>query len=162
MSFKWAYNPTLINGLTTLYVDKRGNDSTGDGSASKPYKTFAKVTDAGTAGNNIMVGEGIWEEQRTGTTKYYKWWGNGKCVIQYTGTTDFYIIRSTTFGSQDQFHFMELNGVGATGNYGSYPFGLYDCKLMSLQPISAFTYLYLVNVIISIILLVYQRLLLIL
>lgn len=132
MSFKWPYNPTLINGLPTLYVDKRGDDdSTGDGSAKKPYKTFAKVTDVGTAGNNIMVGEGIWEEQRTGTTKYFKWWGNGKCIIQYTGVVNFYQVRSDTYGLQDQFHFMTLNGLICSNTN---TIALYDCIIIEMQP----------------------------
>ena len=40
MAFKWNINPAGTN----IYVDKDGNDSTGNGTSSNPYKSIAKAT----------------------------------------------------------------------------------------------------------------------
>ncbi len=45
-----------------IYVDKTGNDTTGDGSSTKPYLTLTKVKSVAVAGNVIVVGPGSWEE----------------------------------------------------------------------------------------------------
>ena len=77
MAFKWNINPSGTN----IYVDKDGNDSTGNGTSSNPYKSIAKATSVGTSGNNIILGNGVWEEQRTLNSKAFKWWGSGGTVI---------------------------------------------------------------------------------
>ena len=46
MAFKWNINPSGTN----IYVDKYGNDSTGNGTSSNPYKSIAKATSVGTSG----------------------------------------------------------------------------------------------------------------
>ncbi len=77
MAFQWNINPTGTN----IYVDKLGNDTTGDGTAQNPYKSIAKATSVGTSGNNIILGNGIWSEQRTLNSIAFKWWGNGMTEI---------------------------------------------------------------------------------
>ena len=68
-TFHWVRNPTAINGLQTTYCSKRGSDVSGDGTAQNPYASIAKITSVTTAGNNIMLDEAIWSEQRTLSTK---------------------------------------------------------------------------------------------
>ena len=87
MAWKWLRNPTLANGLTTTYVSHKGSDTTGDGTATNPYKTIAKATSVATAGTNIMLDDGVWSQQRTLNSRAFKWWGNGRTVIDCTITT---------------------------------------------------------------------------
>lgn len=56
----WSALPDPL--ATKIYVDKAGNDTTGDGSASKPYATLAKVKTVATAGSVIYIGPGVWNE----------------------------------------------------------------------------------------------------
>ena len=78
MAFKWNINPSGTN----IYVDKDGNDSTGNGTSSNPYKSIAKATSVGTSGNNIILGNGVWEEQRTLNGKYFNFYGCGMTWIK--------------------------------------------------------------------------------
>ena len=80
-TFRWVRNPTAINGLQTTYVSKRGNDTTGDGTAQNPYASIAKATAMATAGTNIMLDDYSWSEQRTLNNRVFIWWGNGKCEL---------------------------------------------------------------------------------
>lgn len=75
-TFHWVRNPTAINGLATTYVSKRGNDTTGDGTAQNPYASIAKATSVATAGTNIMLDDGVWSQQRTLNNRAFRWWGN--------------------------------------------------------------------------------------
>ena len=98
MAFKWNINPSGTN----IYVDKDGNDSTGSGTSSNPYKSIAKATSVGTSGNNIILGNGVWSEQRTLNGKVLNWWGNGMTEINgssiamtfYQCTCNFLTIKS--------------------------------------------------------------------
>ena len=49
-TFHWCRQPSVINGLQTTYVSKRGNDTIGDGTAQNPYASIAKATSVATAG----------------------------------------------------------------------------------------------------------------
>jgi hypothetical protein len=100
---KFNINPTLINSLTTLYVSKDGDDGTGDGSAGNPYASLAKATDIGTAGNNIVIGNGLWEEQRTLNSRAFKYWGCGDTVIKRDST-------EYKFYNGDQYNYMYIFG----------------------------------------------------
>ena len=86
-TFHWIKNPTAINGHATTYCSKRGSDVSGDGTAQNPYASIAKVTSVTTAGNNIMLDESLWSEQRTLNNRAFKWWGNGKCELDGSTVT---------------------------------------------------------------------------
>ena len=100
MAFKWNINPSGTN----IYVDKDGNDSTGNGTSSNPYKSIAKATSVGTSGNNIILGNGVWSEQRTLNSRGFKWWGNGRTIINCT------IITTLSLYSTDNLYFIEYIG----------------------------------------------------
>ena len=51
-----------------LYVATTGNDTTGDGTETKPYKTIQKAADMATAGKTIYVKEGTYNERVTIST----------------------------------------------------------------------------------------------
>jgi hypothetical protein len=108
MAWKWLRNPTLTNGLVTTYVSHKGNDSTGDGTATNPYKTFAKATSVATAGSNIMLDDGIWAQQRTLNSREFNWWGNGNTWIKRN-------VISLSFYDNDRFNYMEISGGYAPG-----------------------------------------------
>lgn len=102
-NFKWLRNPTLSNSKTTRYVSHRGNDTTGDGSATNPYKTIAKATSVATAGDNIMLDDGVWSQQRTLNSRAFNWWGNGmtwikKDTIEFSGYNN------------DEFNYLKITG----------------------------------------------------
>ncbi len=101
MAWKWLRNPTLANGLVTTYVSHKGNDTTGDGTAQKPYKTIAKATSEATAGTNIMLDDGIWSQQRTLNNRAFRWWGNGRTEINSNITT------LSMYGNED-FSFLHM------------------------------------------------------
>ena len=78
MAFQWNINPTGTN----IYADKKGDDTTGNGTAQNPYKTIAKATNVGASGNNIIIGNGVWGEQRTLNGKYFNFYGSGETIIK--------------------------------------------------------------------------------
>ena len=80
-TFHFVRNPTAINGLPTTYGSKRGSDVSGDGTAQNPYASIAKITSVTTAGNNIMLDDSVWSQQRTLNGRAFKWWGNGRTEI---------------------------------------------------------------------------------
>lgn len=45
-----------------IYVSKSGDDATGDGSMTNPYKTIQKAVDEAVSGDKIVVGSGVYEE----------------------------------------------------------------------------------------------------
>ena len=117
-TFHWDKNPTAINGLATTYVSKRGNDTTGDGTAQNPYASIAKVTSVATAGTNIMLDDYRWSEQRTLNNRAFRWWGNGKCELNGASVT-------FTNYNGDYFHnFSRI--VNYNGFYGKY----FDCTMI--------------------------------
>ena len=63
-TFHFVRNPTAINGLPTTYVSQRGSDTTGNGTAQNPYASIAYATSVATAGTNIMLDDGEWNEAR--------------------------------------------------------------------------------------------------
>ena len=109
MAFQWNINPTGTN----IYVDKLGNDTTGDGTAQNPYKSIAKATNVGTSGNNIILGNGVWSEQRTLNSRAFKWWGNGRTEIDDSITT-FFIYSNDTF---NYFNILMITGSIGTKCY---------------------------------------------
>ena len=48
---------------TVLYVDKNGNDATGDGSQGRPYLTLGKAMALAPRGARILVGAGVYAER---------------------------------------------------------------------------------------------------
>jgi len=110
MAFKWSINPVGTN----IYVDKDGNDSTGNGTSSNPYKSIAKATSVGTSGNNIILGNGVWSEQRTLNSMAFKWWGNG--MTEFNGVIVSMVIYSNEIFNY--FTFMDMNWNNAYLNYG--------------------------------------------
>ncbi len=123
-NFKWLRNPKLANGLTTTYVSHRGNDTTGDGTATNPYKTIAKATSEATAGTNIMLDDGIWEQQRTSNGRAFKWWGNGMTWLKgdsiemtiYVYDT-FYFLKITSLSCPADFYYCYCENIYAAFFY---------------------------------------------
>ena len=123
-NFKWLRNPKLANGLTTTYVSHRGNDTTGDGTATNPYKTIAKATSEATAGTNIMLDDGIWEQERTLNNRSFKWWGNGMTWIKGDSITmtiyvyeTFYFLKITSLSCPADFYYCYCENINATFPY---------------------------------------------
>jgi hypothetical protein len=111
-NFKWLRNPTLANTKTTWYVSHRGLDSGdgGDGSATNPFRTIAQVTSVATAGDNIMLDDGIWSQQRTLNNRAFIWWGNGRTEID-DSVTDFGIYDNDVFNYFNRFIFISSDGL---------------------------------------------------
>ena len=111
-NFIWVRNPTAINGLATTYVSKRGSDTTGDGTAQNPYASIAFVTNVTTAGTNIMLDDGTWEDERISNNKAFKWWGNANTERRRVGNQVYY------FYNNDELNFLTLSyGTIATPLY---------------------------------------------
>ena len=107
MAFQWNIQPKGTN----IYVDKRGDDVTGViGDPQLPYKSIAKATSVGTSGNNIILGNGVWEEQRTLNNKYFNFYGCGMTII--LGTLSAY--------SNDTYNNMTINDITLTGTLSFY------------------------------------------
>ena len=101
MAFKWNINPAGTN----IYVDKRGDDVTGViGDPQLPYKSIAKAKSVGTSGNNIILGNGVWEEQRTLNSKYFNFYGSGMTFLR--GTFSAY--------SNDTYNYMAISYITLT------------------------------------------------
>ena len=89
----WSALPDPL--ATKIYVDKSGNDTTGNGTATKPYATLAKVKSVATAGSVIYIGPGVWNEtswtlsgaSATKPTVIMGWPGKERPV--FTGTPGF-------------------------------------------------------------------------
>ena len=106
MAFQWNIKPTGTN----IYVDKKGDDTTGViGDPQLPYKSIAKATSVGTSGNNIILGNGVWEEQRTLNNKYFNFYGSGMTWIRA------YSIQLTIYGN-DTFKNIKLTGIVGISN----------------------------------------------
>ena len=117
-TFHWDKNPTAINGLATTYVSKRGSDVSGDGTAQNPYASIAKITSVTTAGNNIMLDDLKWSEQRTLNNRAFRWWGNGKCEL------DGSIVSFTFYGGDYFYNFSRIT------NYGQFSGKFFDCTMI--------------------------------
>lgn len=105
MAMKAIRNPTLINGFKTWYVSHHGNDLNNGETETTEFKTIAKATSVATAGDNIMLDDGIWSQQRTLNSRSFIWWGNGRTVIDCTITT------TLTLYSTDNIFFLEYIGT---------------------------------------------------
>ncbi len=68
-----------------IYVSKNGDDVAGDGSMSAPYASFNKATTEGTDGDKIVIGTGVWQEERGVSTNSYKFFADGESVIDLLG-----------------------------------------------------------------------------
>ena len=124
MAWKWLRNPTLANGFATTYVSHKGSDTTGDGTATNPYKTIAKATSVATAGTNIMLDDGVWSQQRTLNGRAFIWWGNGRTEINDSNTT-FSIYGNDTFNYFNTLIFISGN---AYQNYYCHYCNYVRCK----------------------------------
>lgn len=54
--------------MTTYYVRKTGNDTTGTGATALPWLTIAKALTVAVAGDTILIGDGTYAENNTGGT----------------------------------------------------------------------------------------------
>jgi hypothetical protein len=57
--------------MTTQYVRKTGNDTTGDGSSDNPWLTLAKAYASASAGDTIKVGDGTYQEDTSSLGYWY-------------------------------------------------------------------------------------------
>ena len=129
MDTKSYYVNSPINNLnyvagTNIYVDKDGNDSTGNGTSSNPYKSIAKATSVGTSGDNIILGNGVWEEQRTLNSKYFNFYGCGMTWIKGN-------VTPMTVYSGDHFYYIKATNINAT-TYNSLTY-FHNCIVMNLD-----------------------------
>ena len=120
-TFHWVKNPTAINGLPTTYCSKRGSDVSGDGTAQNPYASIAKITSVTTDGNNIMLDDSVWSQQRTLNNRAFKWWGNGKCEL------DGAIVPFAFYGGDYFYNFSRIINYG--GFYGKF----FDCTMIGAR-----------------------------
>jgi len=59
-------NFTTATPTNTIYISPSGNDSTGDGSSTNPYKTFAKVIPMLQPGYTLILKDGTYTKSTTG------------------------------------------------------------------------------------------------
>lgn len=92
---KWQTIEGDINTYHYKYVSKRGNDTSGTGSSTNPYKTLNKAvtdlnTDASTITRVCVIGSGTYAEtisvSRT-NTKFINFIGDGLVIFQESGGT---------------------------------------------------------------------------
>lgn len=86
-------NAMLVKPTNYLYVEKNGNDVTGDGSANKPYLTIQKAIDTATSGTTIFIFPATYNENLTFKSGVYltasvKYgvYITGNHICNYTGT----------------------------------------------------------------------------
>lgn len=66
----------------TWFVDKSGNDDTGEGTIERPYLTVGKAVTVSTALDKIIMGHGVWAETLTLTKNlFFVSWGEGWTAI---------------------------------------------------------------------------------
>ena len=123
-TFHWDKNPTAINGLATTYGSKRGSDTTGDGTAQKPYASVAKVTSVATAGTNIMLDDYSWSEQRTLNGRAFRRWGNGMTGIN-DSITIFTVYNGDIF---NYFNVLVVIGISYQHHYYCHYCNYVQCK----------------------------------
>ena len=78
---------------TAVYVRSDGNDTTGDGSADKPYATLAKAVDAANDGATVYV---ISDLTMTECARFY----SKSLTITSLGDATYTITRGDTFAQQ--------------------------------------------------------------
>jgi hypothetical protein len=86
-------NAMLVKPTNYLYVGKNGNDTTGDGSASKPYLNIQSAINSATSGTTIFIFPGTYTENLTfkagvylTASVKYGVYIKGNHVVDYTGT----------------------------------------------------------------------------
>ena len=127
-TFHFVRNPTAINGLATTYVSKRGSDTTGDGTAQNPYASIAKATSVATAGTNIMLDDGYWNEARTLNSKIFIFWGNAKTIIGDKSRDVYHNYMYTYFHYIYCFNLVFGHYNAGTGNARLYNCFIYNCN----------------------------------
>ena len=86
-TYNWTANPYFT---TNRYKAPTGSDTTGDGTANKPYRTIQKCIDSG--GVNIQCAPEVIREQWTGSP--YIFFERG-CIIDQFGGGE---VRGTIYG----------------------------------------------------------------
>lgn len=118
-----------INLQNTVYVTLNGNDLTGNGSITKPYKTIQKAINASQPNSTIMIDTGFYTENLTITngihlvaSSYRSVYVSGKVVIN-----------QTTFNNQVSFQ--GINFLNSTDNVieyistNSHELYMYECAI---------------------------------
>lgn len=106
----------------TYYISPSGNDATGDGSATKPWKTLYKATiSVTTAGSVIRVNAGTYSEtQKSNLAKGVSIKGDGSAVTiiksSVTGQWSVFLILESP---QDSNGNQEISGITFDGQYVS-------------------------------------------
>ena len=73
-----AISVNRVKAATTWYVATTGNDTTGDGSQSNPYKTIGKAVSVAVNGDTINVAAGTYDEENIVITKGITLQGAGR------------------------------------------------------------------------------------
>ena len=100
---------------TNVYVDAtNGNDSSGDGTENKPYKTISAAMAKAKAGDTIMVSGTIGHNFFNGITKPVTVKGNGEEKVNVSGGVALPMVNGTV-----KFENFSFNGSSTIGVYGS-------------------------------------------
>lgn len=75
---------TVLDG--DIYVSYRGNDTSGNGSPTKPYQTIAKAIAMAGNGKKIVVGTGQYNDPVDGAGKSCRIKGDGTVTFKWAGT----------------------------------------------------------------------------
>lgn len=126
-------------GIVAKFVDSYyGDDSTGDGSSSNPYKTLgAAITDlnsTGANGSRIFM-NGIFSETLPAQTYWYEFIGcgggrNGRTIFYYNSTTS---IGVSTTKPLHKFHNISLIGYINSSTYWTWNLYFINCFLKDLR-----------------------------
>lgn len=88
---------TAFSVSNTHFVTKDGNDSTGDGSFSKPYLTIQAAVNAATSGDTIIIYPGSYTENVTVTSKTLGLIGHGGYLQQRVSIVGKVLFSSASF-----------------------------------------------------------------
>ena len=121
-AIRYPYNPyKQAPALFNMYVATNGNDTTGNGSESKPYRSIYKASTVAQSGDKILIKEGIYAENRKCSFPVFvSVFGEGKTktIIKtnYNGATyldALFTLYSPAVGADGS---NEISGIGFDGN----------------------------------------------
>ena len=87
-------NTSVSNTSGTVYVSQNGNDETGNGTSSAPYKTFAKATTDLVAGNKVVI-IGTYDDEALTLTNVGDATGEAITIVGQDGA----IVKTINIGS---------------------------------------------------------------
>jgi Fe-S cluster assembly iron-binding protein IscA len=95
------------------YVTKGGNDSTGDGSESTPYLTFAKVLTVAASGDHVHFGTGTWSEAADASALPLHLIGMGKGLTVLTQAAEDHTLKIDDGGTIEDMSVIQTKAASA-------------------------------------------------